>query len=107
MVHELRHTYASIAASYGASVKMVQTQLGHADPALTLRLYQHLFDDDLDGLGERISEARNKALTHNSLVLWRPERGLTKEFDMGENSGKPLNWVFLAPPARFELAHTV
>ncbi|MGP0030372.1 MAG: tyrosine-type recombinase/integrase [Acidimicrobiales bacterium] len=39
--HELRHTYASIAASCGASVKVVQTQLGHADPALTLRLYQH------------------------------------------------------------------
>ncbi|MGO9874655.1 MAG: tyrosine-type recombinase/integrase [Acidimicrobiia bacterium] len=31
-VHSLRHTYASLAAQAGASVKMIQTQLGHRDP---------------------------------------------------------------------------
>jgi hypothetical protein len=56
-VHTLRHTYASLAAKAGASVKMIQTQLGHSYPALTLRLYQHNFADDLDGLGTRLDEA--------------------------------------------------
>src|SRR5689334_1660156 len=37
-----------LAAQAGASVGLVQTHLAHKDPALTLRLYQHLFDDDLD-----------------------------------------------------------
>ena len=56
-IHTLRHTYASLAAKAGASLKMIQTQLGHGDPSLTLRLYQHNFDDDLDDLGTRLDEA--------------------------------------------------
>jgi integrase len=39
-IHDLRRAFASLAASNGASVKLVQTPLGHKDPALTLRLYQ-------------------------------------------------------------------
>jgi hypothetical protein len=97
---ELRHTYASIAASCGASVKMVQTQLGHADPALSLRLYQHLFDDDLDGLGTRISEAHNKATKHHSFRAARPERGLPNQFAIDDNRDKPLYWTFIGAPGK-------
>lgn len=39
---ELRHTAASIALANGASVLWVQQQLGHADAAITLRVYSHL-----------------------------------------------------------------
>jgi integrase len=52
--HELRHTAASLAVSAGANVKAVQRMLGHASAALTLDRYADLFDDDLDGVAERL-----------------------------------------------------
>jgi site-specific recombinase XerD len=55
--HELRHTAASLAVSAGANVKAVQRMLGHASAAMTLDVYAGLFDDDLDGLADRMDEA--------------------------------------------------
>jgi integrase len=56
--HELRHTAASLAVSAGANVKAVQRMLGHASAAMTLDVYSGLFDDDLDGVAERLNQAR-------------------------------------------------
>jgi integrase len=53
--HELRHTAASLAVSAGANVKAVQRMLGHASAAMTLDVYSGLFDDDLDGVAERLN----------------------------------------------------
>jgi hypothetical protein len=47
-----------MAVSAGANVKAVQRMLGHASAAMTLDVYSGLFDDDLDGVGERLNEAR-------------------------------------------------
>jgi integrase/DNA-binding transcriptional ArsR family regulator len=55
--HELRHTAASLAVSAGANVKGVQRMLGHASAAMTLDVYSGLFDDDLDGVADRLDEA--------------------------------------------------
>ena len=55
--HELRHTAASLAVSAGANVKAVQRMLGHASAAMTLDVYSGLFDDDLDGVAERLDAA--------------------------------------------------
>lgn len=43
-LHELRHTFASILIGQGFDVTFVADQLGHADPAVTLRVYAKLFD---------------------------------------------------------------
>ena len=43
-VHDLRHTYASILASAGASLPLIGSLLGHTQPATTAR-YAHLLDD--------------------------------------------------------------
>ena len=59
--HGLRHTAASIAVSAGANVKVVQKMLGHASAAMTLDVYADLFDDDLEGLSDRLSETAEKA----------------------------------------------
>jgi len=56
--HELRHTAASLALSAGANVKAVQRMLGHASASMTLDVYSGLFDDDLDGVAERLDAAR-------------------------------------------------
>ncbi|MFD8103391.1 tyrosine-type recombinase/integrase [Nocardia fluminea] len=46
--HSLRHTAASLAISAGANIKVVQRMLGPKTATLTLDLYGHLFDEDLD-----------------------------------------------------------
>ncbi|OZE92477.1 site-specific integrase [Rhodococcoides fascians] len=46
--HELRHTAASLAIAANADVKIVQRMLGHKTATLTLDLYGHLMDDNLD-----------------------------------------------------------
>jgi integrase len=76
-VHTLRHTYASLLIERGASVKTVQTRLGHASAVETLNTYSHLWpdaddqtrraldaafteraDDLLTGLGDQASDLR-------------------------------------------------
>lgn len=39
--HKLRHSFASIAITNGADVASIADILGHADPAVTLRVYSH------------------------------------------------------------------
>jgi integrase len=51
--HDLRHTYASILASGGASLPMIGSLLGHSQAATTKR-YAHLFDDPLRAAAERV-----------------------------------------------------
>jgi integrase len=46
--HGLRHLFASALISGGASVKQVQTVLGHASAVITLQTYSHLWPGDDD-----------------------------------------------------------
>src|SRR6202790_4921411 len=55
--HDLRHTAASLAVSAGANGKAVQRMLGHAKASMTLDVYADLFDDDLDGVADRLDDA--------------------------------------------------
>ena len=55
--HDLRHTAASLAVSAGANVMAVQRMLGHAKASMTLDVYADLFDEDLDGVADRLDTA--------------------------------------------------
>lgn len=46
--HDLRHFYASVLIRSGASVKVIQTRLGHSSAKTTLDVYGHLFPDEED-----------------------------------------------------------
>jgi integrase len=41
-LHDLRHTHASLMLRAGVPLKVVSERLGHADPAFTMRVYQHV-----------------------------------------------------------------
>jgi integrase len=41
-LHDLRHTHASILLQAGTPVKVVSERLGHANPAFTMNVYQHV-----------------------------------------------------------------
>jgi integrase len=52
-MHDLRHSFASIAVSGGASLPIIGALLGHADSATTHR-YAHLHDDPLKAASEAV-----------------------------------------------------
>ena len=59
-LHDLRHSFASVAASGGQSLVVIGKMLGHTQPATTAR-YAHLADDPVkaasDMVGRRIAAA--------------------------------------------------
>lgn len=58
--HKLRHTFASILVACGEDPASVMAQLGHTDPAFTLRIYTHLMRRD------PAERARLKALVYDT-----------------------------------------
>ena len=89
-LHAARHTWASLALEAGKSVRWVADQLGHSDPALTLRTYAHAIRESETDLG--------------FLAFGGSERLYPAPTESGrdEESANPLD--SLAPPARLELA---
>lgn len=61
--HKLRHTFASVLIACGEDPISVMKQLGHTDPAFTLRVYSHMMSREP---GER---ARLKALVNGERVV--------------------------------------
>jgi integrase len=59
-LHDLRHSFASVAASGGQSLVVIGKMLGHSQPATTAR-YAHLADDPVkaasDAVGKQIAVA--------------------------------------------------
>lgn len=72
--HKLRHTFASVLVALGEDPRYVMAQLGHTDPAFTLRLYTHAMRRD-DGERDRL-----RALVEG--VDWAPV-GTTGDTDTG------------------------
>ncbi|MGH7779013.1 MAG: tyrosine-type recombinase/integrase [Candidatus Binataceae bacterium] len=55
-MHSLRHSFASALIMGGAAVTEVQSLLGHASPAITLRIYSHWFQTVDSGAVARLSQ---------------------------------------------------
>ena len=72
-VHDLRHTYASIAASGGSSLLVIGDLLGHTQVSTTQR-YAHLFDDTL-----RQGHREGWVGCHRGRERQRRRRGATAE----------------------------
>jgi integrase len=61
-LHDLRHSYASLAASRGVSLQMIGKLLGHRVPATTQR-YAHLARDVVSAVNDEIGGAMQAAIT--------------------------------------------
>lgn len=44
--HSLRHSYVIAALRNGGALKAVSERVGHADPAITQRVYNHVIEGD-------------------------------------------------------------
>jgi integrase len=66
--HKLRHTFASLLVALGIDPGSVMDQLGHTDPAFTLRVYRHGMrrdQDSKDALRELVGLANWAAMASN------------------------------------------
>lgn len=61
-LHDLRHSYASLAASRGVSLQMIGKLLGHKVPATTQR-YAHLARDAVASINDELGAAMQAAIT--------------------------------------------
>jgi integrase len=53
-IHDLRHTYATLALAAGENPKVVSESLGHSDVAITLRVYSHVLPSQRHNLADRM-----------------------------------------------------
>lgn len=65
-IHDLRHSFASIAVSGGMTLPLIGKLLGHKKAATTER-YAHLADDPIKAANELIADMLGKAMKANSL----------------------------------------
>jgi integrase len=76
-LHDLRHSYASLAAGRGVSLRMIGELLGHKVPATTMR-YAHLARDAAaavnDELGQAMTAAIEKGTTPDATIVKLPRR---------------------------------
>ncbi|MBB5234428.1 tyrosine-type recombinase/integrase [Deinococcus budaensis] len=64
-IHDIRHTYASLAIYQGLDPKALADRLGHAHASMTLDVYGHVFEEQRD----------RAALSLNDLLQGRQTRG--------------------------------
>ena len=60
-LHDLRHSYASLAAGRGVSLQMIGKLLGHRVPATTAR-YAHLARDHVASINDELDAAMTAAI---------------------------------------------
>jgi len=73
-LHDLRHSFASFAASGGLSLPMIGKLLGHAQPATTAR-YAHLAHDPARAANEAIGLRIAAAMDGSSAEIINLRRG--------------------------------
>jgi integrase len=61
--HSLRHSHASALIAAGLDIVTVSRRLGHGSPAITLRVYAHVFSADKDDAAARAIETAMGAKT--------------------------------------------
>jgi hypothetical protein len=54
-LHDLRHTWATLALSAGEHPKIVQERLGHANVSITLDVYSHVSEGPHSGAASRVA----------------------------------------------------
>ena len=56
-IHSLRHTYAYLLKTSGVHVTAAQKLMGHANPGVTLEIYTHFRDEEIDNAGAAIMDS--------------------------------------------------
>ena len=73
-IHDLRHSFASVALAGGSGLHLIGKLLGHNDVATTNR-YAHLADDPLKDAADRISNSISAAMNSRQAAEVHPIKG--------------------------------
>jgi integrase len=57
--YDIRHSHASLLIEQGANLLAIAQRMGHTDPAVTLRVYGHLFAGVQEDLTRRLEDLRH------------------------------------------------
>jgi integrase len=68
-LHDLRHSFASLAHAAGASLLQVQKWLGHASVELTAKTYSHVFEEVDDRVMRSMAAMRTSATEPNVIAM--------------------------------------
>lgn len=68
-VHDLRHTFATLALRAGIPVQMVSKQLGHSSISITMDVYGHLIPQDNHDFVSAIGNTLLRSKTHPTRTL--------------------------------------
>ena len=71
-LHDLRHSFASMLIAEGLDPVYVSRQLGHANEAITLGVYGHLYDRGPSEGGHRGARRRGPAWQQRGSSRWHP-----------------------------------
>jgi integrase len=80
--YDLRHSHASVLIDLGVNLLALAQRMGHSDPAMTLRLYGHLFEGAQVQLSEKIDALREATMPSNA-------DGVVVPIARGERSASP------------------
>lgn len=71
-LHELRHVHATLLLKAGVPVHVVAVRLGHADPAITLRVYAHVLRDQAVEVAQIFAAVVDQPVDADQLVSANP-----------------------------------
>jgi integrase len=71
-LHDLRHIHATLLLKAGVPVPVVAAWLGHADPAITLRVYAHVLRDQAVEVAQIFASVVDHPELSQDLVLANP-----------------------------------
>jgi integrase len=69
-LHDLRHLHATTLLLAGVPVHVVAARLGHADPAVTLRVYSHVLREHTAGIGDIFAQAVKSPVSKSVSKPW-------------------------------------
>ncbi|ULH15537.1 tyrosine-type recombinase/integrase [Deinococcus sp. KNUC1210] len=60
-IHDIRHTYASLAIYQGLDPKALADRMGHSRASLTLDVYGHVFEEQRERAALTLADLVNRA----------------------------------------------
>ena len=99
-LHDLRHTFASVAAAGGASLPLIGNLLGHSQPGTTAR-YAHLSADPVrqvsEDTGRRIAQAMNPVTSAEIIPITKSQALKKDRNDRSRNqsgAAREADWPY-------------
>ncbi|GAB5903312.1 hypothetical protein OKHIF_14130 [Mycobacteroides chelonae] len=86
IIHERRHTYASLARTSDADLRYVQKTMGHSKPTVIENIYSDLYSDELDQVAVNLDRLHSSDLSKTNGQ--KPDTETSIECRTRVNAGK-------------------